>query len=132
MGAKNNLEATCKAVLKRIDQERNNPISFVASEMALTLEHLNRSKRNTTDLIARLDNVREPIDNRLLNLKRLPTEYASSIWIDRDKIRGQLMHTKVRLETQRQRVMQDYQRDLRQIEERLLELLQQYRHLSAE
>lgn len=127
-----NLEEKCKAVLNKIDQESTAPKAFIAAEMALTLEHLHRSRQTKGDLIKRLDGIKEPIDNRLVNLKRQPTEYSSSIWIDRDKIRGQLMHTKVRLETQRQRVMKEYEQDVKQIEERLLSLLQQYRHLSDE
>tara|TARA_R110002111_G_scaffold177181_1_gene243193 strand:- start:3036 stop:3266 length:231 start_codon:yes stop_codon:yes gene_type:complete len=76
--------------------------------------------------------MREPIDNRLLNLKRQPTEYSHSIWIDRDKIRGQLMHTKVRLETQRQRVTKEHEKEVQHLEERLLTLLHQHEQLRLE
>lgn len=97
--------------------------------MELILEHLNRSRKTTSNLIERLDLIKRPIDNRLLSLKRQPTEYSRYIWIDRDKIRGQLMHTKVRLETQRQSVIKEYDREVQHLEERLLSLLHQHEQL---
>ena len=97
--------------------------------MDVTLDHLRRSRKTKTDLIQRLDFVKSPIDNRLVNLKRKPTEYSQRLWVDRDRIRGQLLRTKVQLETQQQRLIMDYERDVRHLQDRLLVLLNKHEQL---
>ena len=83
------------------------PAKLIEREMALTLEHLGRSRRTKSESMKELESIRQFIDNRLVNLRRLPYE-PSDRWIERDKIRNQLTNAKVRLESQRLRVILNY------------------------
>ena len=119
-------------MIQQRGEERGEPANFLVREMELSLEHLQRSRRTKSDLIEHLESVRTPIDNRLLNLKRQPLEYSRTLWIERDRIRGQLMNTKVRIETQRHRVVKEYEREVRQLENRLLTLLNKHEQLESD
>ncbi len=94
--------------------------------MEVALEHLRRTRRTKTESLDRLAAIQQPIDNRLLNLKRHPTEYSWDLWVARDKIRGGLMHTKTRLENQRQQTIRDYEREVMHLQDRLVMLLNKH------
>jgi len=128
---RNDLEEKCKRLLNssRPHDLFALPSLMIEREMALTLEHLNRSRRRKSKLLNELESISQEIGNRLVNLRRLPHE-PPELWIDRDKIRNQLTTALVRLESQKIRIVSDYEREMQSHEIGLLKLLNKHEQLN--
>ena len=80
-------------------------------------------------MIEHLESVETSIGSRLLNLKRPRFEYSQFLWAERDRIRNQLMLMQVRIEMQRQRLILDYEKEMRNLHDRLVLLLNKHEQL---
>ncbi len=130
---RNDLEEKCRQLLKasQPDDVFALPAKLIEREMTLTLEHLERSRRTKSESMKGLDTMRQSIDNRLANLRGIPYE-PSDRWIERDRIRNQLTNVKVKLESQRLKVVSDYENELQSLEVGLLKLLNKHELLNME
>lgn len=102
---------------------------FIEREMALTLEHLARTRKRTKKILGDLEYADEGPANRMANLRPLPHEYSSDLWVQRDKIRNQLRTIRSRLAAQKNRIIVEYEREMQVFEMRLLDLLAKHEHV---
>ena len=121
------MEKTLEDRCHKLTSQKNNESPadqnvFLEREMALTLDHLDRSRNTKESLLQKIDNVGDAVDNRLLNMRRLPNEYSPRLWIERDHIRNQLRNTQVRIESDRRRICMDTNKEVQRLQDRLLDL----------
>ena len=126
------MEATCREILggRTRSGEPDLTRTVVEGEIALTLEHLDRSRNVTERALLQIDSDEIQVSNRLLNLRRLPYEIASDLWVKRDRIRNQLVNTRVALHTRKSTVILDHERHVQMLEGTLFELVKRHRHVT--
>ena len=116
------LEVKCRKLINRIGQQSGQgPAASIWREIALVLDHLESVRAGITPLQRELDRLEGHIENRLLNLEHSRNE-SVEMRFHTDRLRSDLVHSRIRLERQRHQLTQDYQHQQQTLRDRLLVL----------
>ena len=115
------LEKKCR---KLVDTSRiempDDPTVPIIREVALTLDHLDRSRKTKESLLRKITEMASVIDDRILNIRRLPHEYSPSQVMEKDSFCNQLRTIRLRIEANRRTICMDYDKEVQRLHDRLL------------
>lgn len=116
------LERKCRKLARRFQIDHGNgPLGSIWREIELTLDHLDRARRTRDTLRKEFSRLEFELDNKLLNLQHVQYE-PHSMWVEKEHIRNSLIQSRIRLESQRQRLVRDHEREQQTHRNRLFEL----------
>jgi len=99
------------------------PATLLERELALTLDHIEGLRHQNQHSRFSLDHLRCDIESRMLNLQPLPRHYVGYRWAQQQQMINQLTNARVRLEESQRRLLVEYGNRMRELHDRLLELL---------
>ncbi len=125
------LEKRCRSLVAKASTDTSTePTLFLRREMALTLDHLDRSRKMTEDLLRRTQYAAGAVRHRMLNLGSVPYEYAVGLYHERDGVRNNLRDTHLRIEMAERGILAEYNREIQKLQGRLLALWNKHEMLA--
>ena len=128
---RDDLERKCRDVLRAVqgDEDDETPASFVERELALTLDHIRRVRQQDRHFRRGLLERECDIETQIMNIRPSYYRYIPHRWVEQSKMVIRLTAALTAVETQRNRLIVDYDKRMQALHDRLLQLLNMHAQL---